>query len=66
MSMYNLKSNLVSLIKYGLSMYLCTTNGTFFGIWLHFDITRIPVPLADAGFKNKNYKKRMASKNFKI
>lgn len=50
MSMYSLKSNLVSFIKYGLSMYRCTTNGTFFGIWFHLDITRIPDPLADAGY----------------
>jgi len=31
-SIYSLKSNLVSLIKYGLSIYLCTTKGIFFGI----------------------------------
>lgn len=31
-------------------MYRCTTNGTFFGIWFHLEITRIPDPLADAGY----------------
>lgn len=37
---------LIKLIK---GLYLWTMTGLFLGIWLHLWITRIPIPLADAG-----------------
>ena len=39
---------------FALSAHLCTTTGFFLGIWAHLWTTRMPIPLAAAGYRTKS------------